>query len=107
MLTSLSLTLCILVTSGQAREVSRIPALEEIVRGLGDIDRVLRGYSVEVEVRNQQSVPPIEKQSYINQTAKVLYKSDKAGRVVCEATVNTVQAGKPLVMKERSVFNEI
>ena len=58
MLTSLSLTLCVIVTLGQAKEVSPTPALDQILRGLGDIDRVLRGYSVEVEVRNQQSVPP-------------------------------------------------
>jgi len=105
MLTSLSLTLCVIVTLGQAKEVSPTPALDQILRGLEEIDQVLRGYSVEVEVRNQHSVPPIEKQSFINQTAKVVYKSDKAGHVFCEATLNTVEAGKPLVMKERSVFN--
>jgi hypothetical protein len=105
MVTSLSLTLCVLVTSGQAKQVSPAPGLEAILRGLEDIDRVLRDYSVEFDVRKQQSVPPVEKQNFIKQTAKGVYKADKAGRVFCEATLNTVQEGKPLVMKERSVFN--
>jgi len=58
MLTSLSLTLCVIVTLGRAKEVGPAPPLDQILHGLEEIDHVLRGYSVEVEVRYQHSVPP-------------------------------------------------